>query len=178
MTFRRSSHRHALLQALYFVGVITSGFMMYTGLGLICNTESPVVGVLSGSMEPAFFRGDILFLTNFAHEPYFTGDVLVYKVPGVGTPIVHRVIETHGTAPSGQNGSSKPGFLGFVPTQDQLMLTKGDNNLLNDLDLYRGLDWLRRRHIIGKVRGFFTICWISYDYYGQINFPLNSDLVS
>jgi len=143
-----------LLQALYFSNVITSGFMMYTGLGLVCNTESPVVVVLSGSMEPAFFRGDILFLTNFAHERYFTGDVIVYKIPGVTTPIVHRVLETHDTAPSGESKSSKPGFLGFVPAQDQLLLTKGDNNQLDDVDLYQGLDWLRRQHIVGKVRGF------------------------
>lgn len=28
------------------------------------NSQSPVVVVLSGSMEPGFYRGDILFLYN------------------------------------------------------------------------------------------------------------------
>jgi hypothetical protein len=34
------------------------------------------------------------------------------------------------------------------------MLTKGDNNHVDDIDLYQGLEWLDRRHIIGKVRGY------------------------
>jgi signal peptidase len=31
-------------------------------------------------MEPAFYRGDILFLWNPEHEPYVVGDITVYKV--------------------------------------------------------------------------------------------------
>jgi signal peptidase len=31
-------------------------------------------------MEPAFYRGDILFLTNSANTPYEIGDITVYKV--------------------------------------------------------------------------------------------------
>jgi signal peptidase len=34
-----------------------------------------------------------------------------------------------------------------------LLLTKGDNNYLDDIELYQGLDWLERKHIVGKVRG-------------------------
>ena len=48
---------------------------------------------LSGSMEPAFYRGDLLFLTNPANQRYQTGDITVYKLPQGGIPIVHRVIE-------------------------------------------------------------------------------------
>lgn len=33
----------------------------------------------SGSMEPAFYRGDLLFLTNPRNEPYAVGDITVYK---------------------------------------------------------------------------------------------------
>ena len=46
-------------------------------------------------MEPAFYRGDLLFLTNPASERYHTGDITVYKIPGADIPIVHRVLETH-----------------------------------------------------------------------------------
>ena len=35
----------------------------------------------------------------------------------------------------------------------QLLLTKADNNPVDDLDLYQGLEWLERKHIVGKVRG-------------------------
>ncbi len=46
-------------------------------------------------MEPAFYRGDLLFLTNPVNERYHTGDITVYKIPGADIPIVHRVLETH-----------------------------------------------------------------------------------
>lgn len=46
-------------------------------------------------MEPAFYRGDLLFLTNPPHTRYQTGDITVYKIPGQDIPIVHRVLETH-----------------------------------------------------------------------------------
>ena len=36
----------ALLQMLNFVSVIASGLMIWKGLGLLCNTESPIVVVL------------------------------------------------------------------------------------------------------------------------------------
>ena len=48
--------------------------MCFTG------SESPIVVVLSGSMEPAFFRGDLLFLTNDLNDPVRVGEVLVFKV--------------------------------------------------------------------------------------------------
>jgi signal peptidase len=37
--------------------------------------------------------------------------------------------------------------------RNQLLLTKGDNNPVDDIDLYNGMSWLERRHIVGKVRG-------------------------
>ncbi len=50
---------------------------------------------LSGSMEPAFYRGDLLFLVNPPNKRYETGDITVYRIPGQDIPIVHRVLETH-----------------------------------------------------------------------------------
>ena len=43
----------------------------------------------SGSMEPAFFRGDILFL-NRGDAPFAAGEVCVFKISGREIPIVHR----------------------------------------------------------------------------------------
>ncbi|KAH8824055.1 signal peptidase I [Flagelloscypha sp. PMI_526] len=126
---------------------LCGSFMIYKGLGLVLNTGDPFVVVLSESMEPAFARGDIIFLANPKHRPYATGDILVYSVPGTTTPIVHRVLETH--------SQYKPGFT-HVGTNglNQKMLTKGDNNPVDDTDLYHGLEWLEREHIVGRVVGF------------------------
>ena len=46
-------------------------------------------------MEPAFHRGDLLFLTNFREDPIRAGEIVVFKVEGRDIPIVHRVIKVH-----------------------------------------------------------------------------------
>jgi signal peptidase I len=67
---------------------------MWKGLSVITNSPSPIVVVLSGSMEPAFQRGDLLFLNNrdIVSEPG-VGDIVVYNVDGKNIPIVHRIIQ-------------------------------------------------------------------------------------
>ncbi|OAX37872.1 hypothetical protein K503DRAFT_771076, partial [Rhizopogon vinicolor AM-OR11-026] len=46
--------------------------------------------------------------------------------------------------------------LKLPPGEHQLLLTKGDNNHADDIELYQSLDWFERRHIVGKVRGFLS----------------------
>lgn len=69
--------------------------MIWKGLMVVTGSESPIVVVLSGSMEPAFHRGDLLFLTNYKEEPVRVGEIVVFKVEGRDIPIVHRVIKLH-----------------------------------------------------------------------------------
>lgn len=70
--------------------------------------------VLSGSMEPAFYRGDLLVLTNDVEDSIRAGDITVFKIEGRDIPIVHRVIKVH------EQNSHETKFL-----------TKGDHNLVN-----------------------------------------------
>ncbi|KAK1921544.1 putative signal peptidase [Papiliotrema laurentii] len=140
-----------LFQVLNLLSMVASGLMMWKALCLVTNSESPIVVVLSGSMEPAFYRGDILFLTNPPNTPYEIGDITVYKIPGDEIPIVHRVIESHTT------------------NTTQLLLTKGDNNASDDLMLYKGQQWIERKHIIGKVRGFLP--YVGYVTIAMNDFP-------
>jgi signal peptidase I len=49
----------------------------------------------SGSMEPAFQRGDLLFLTNDYADPLRVGEIIVFKIHGRDIPIVHRIIKLH-----------------------------------------------------------------------------------
>ncbi|KAF8331010.1 hypothetical protein F5887DRAFT_1110179 [Amanita rubescens] len=167
--FRRLGFRHVLLQLLNFASVITSGLMIWKGLGLLTNTESPIVVVLSGSMEPAFYRGDLLFLTNPPQEKYQTGDITVYKIPGNEIPIVHRVLETHGVTPKKKKSKKSDVERGSEVAKKQLLLTKGDNNQVDDVPLYQGLEWLERQHIIGKVRGF--VPYVGYVTIAMNDFP-------
>jgi len=128
--------------------------MIWKGLGIVTNNESPIVVVLSGSMEPAFYRGDLLFLNNPRNTPLVVGDITVYRLPGLDVPIVHRVLETHAL-------QSNP--------LRQKILTKGDNNGEDDLGLYNGREWLDREHIIGKVSGFMP--YVGYVTIAMNDFP-------
>ncbi|KAK3688183.1 hypothetical protein B0T22DRAFT_458905 [Podospora appendiculata] len=111
---------------------------MWKGLSVITDSPSPIVVVLSGSMEPAFQRGDLLLLWNRnLYSETNVGEIVVYNVKDKDIPIVHRVVRKFGTGPDAQ------------------LLTKGDNNLSDDTELYaRGQDYLVRKDIIGSVVGF------------------------
>jgi signal peptidase len=111
---------------------------MWKGLSVVADSPSPIVVVLSGSMEPAFQRGDLLFLWNRnVLADTAVGEVVVYNVRGKDIPIVHRVVRKFGSG------------------DEAKLLTKGDNNPSDDTELYaRGQDYLARKDIIGSVVGY------------------------
>ncbi|OJD11997.1 signal peptidase I [Emergomyces pasteurianus Ep9510] len=153
--------RQTLTQVLNFAIVLSTAFMLWKGLSVFTNSSSPIVVVLSGSMEPAFQRGDLLFLWNRSPRAD-VGEIVVYNVRGKDIPIVHRVMRTFPDVP-GQEGEDKRTMKGKQGVEafpssatPQKLLTKGDNNMADDTELYaRGQDFLdRREDIVGSVRGY------------------------
>lgn len=146
----RMSKRQLIFQVLNFGLIIASALTIWKGLMLVTGSESPIVVVLSGSMEPAFHRGDLLFLTNHSEDPVRVGDIVVFKIKGRDIPIVHRVIKLH----EKEDGTYK-------------ILTKGDNNSVDDRGLYATDQvWLERSDIVGRARGFVP-------YVGMITILMN-----
>ncbi|KAL1132587.1 hypothetical protein AAG570_010539 [Ranatra chinensis] len=130
--------------------IVSSALMIWKGLMVVTGSESPIVVVLSGSMEPAFHRGDLLFLTNYQDDPIRVGEIVVFKVEGRDIPIVHRVLKLH----EKRNGTVK-----FV--------TKGDNNSVDDRGLYApGQQWLTKKDVVGRARGFLP-------YVGMVTIYMN-----
>ncbi|TPX71898.1 hypothetical protein SpCBS45565_g00927 [Spizellomyces sp. 'palustris'] len=132
LPIRQTSH-----QLLSVLLVLSTAMMIWKGLALLTQTESPIVVVLSESMHPAFNRGDLLLLTN--PHPIHVGDIVVFKIDSKPIPVVHRVIQLHQNA-----------------THD-LVLTKGDNNPVDDRggEIYPiGKIWVERHEVVGRVRGF------------------------
>ncbi|RKP08158.1 hypothetical protein THASP1DRAFT_16044, partial [Thamnocephalis sphaerospora] len=130
--------------------IVSSALMIWKGMAVYSNSESPIVVVLSGSMEPAFQRGDLLFLT-MSSEPIAVNDVCVFKIKGRDTPIVHRVLRTHQSQKNGE----------------QYLLTKGDNNEVDDRGLYNpGQDWIKPKDVVGRVTGFLP-------YLGMVTILIN-----
>ncbi len=109
-------------------------------------------------MEPAFYRGDILFL-HMGFTPFRAGDIVVFKVADREIPIVHRIIKVrlmHGgrvrrlqpQAARATGATPAPGPSAPAPTAPRQVhekesgavdiLTKGDNNQVDDRGLYAG----------------------------------------
>ncbi|KAI9824307.1 MAG: Signal peptidase complex catalytic subunit [Phylliscum demangeonii] len=130
--------RQLATQVLNFALILSTAFMLWKGLSVVTDSPSPIVVVLSGSMEPAFYRGDLLFLWNRGLDTQ-VGEVVVYNVPGKDIPIVHRVVRRF-------EGGDKP----------LRLLTKGDNNHADDTELYAvGQYYLNRStDIIGSVQAY------------------------
>jgi len=144
-----ANKRQLTFQLLNLAMIVFSALMIWKGLMFATKSESPVVVVLSGSMEPAFQRGDILFLNNSVDRVY-VGDVVVFKIRDRDIPIVHRILKVH----------EKPD--GKVE-----LLTKGDNNRVDDRGLYApGQLWLEREDILGKAVGTLR-------YVGMVTIALN-----
>eukprot|EP00518_Triparma_eleuthera_P005758 CAMPEP_0182464420 /NCGR_PEP_ID=MMETSP1319-20130603/8625_1 /TAXON_ID=172717 /ORGANISM="Bolidomonas pacifica, Strain RCC208" /LENGTH=184 /DNA_ID=CAMNT_0024664063 /DNA_START=168 /DNA_END=722 /DNA_ORIENTATION=- len=136
-------------QLLNLAMIVFSALMIWKGLMFLTKSESPVVVVLSGSMEPAFQRGDILFLNN-QDNPIRIGEIVVFKIKDRDIPIVHRVLKVHEDV----NGEVE-------------LLTKGDNNRIDDRSLYApGQMWLKREDILGRAVGTLR-------YVGMVTIMLN-----
>ena len=98
---------------------------VYYSLSYLLSSPMPIVTVVSDSMLPIIHRGDILV----THTPqqFKVGDIIVYRVPTFGYPIVHRIVDIEK-----RNGET-------------IYFMKGDNNPVED-------PWsITRSNIIGKV---------------------------
>ena len=110
--------RKLLIQIVALGATIGSALMFWNILKVLTNVESPIVVVLTESMEPAFYRGDILFVSH-RDEHVWPGDIMVFHIEREQIPIVHRAVivqdEEHKNDP-----------------KKYYLLTKGDNNDVDD----------------------------------------------
>lgn len=113
-----------LLLAFALVGVRLFGLAPYT--------------VLSGSMEPTYHVGSLIYVTEVEPQELEVGDPLTYVIDG-GTVVTHRIIEKH-------VDPDNPADIRFK--------TKGDNNNIEDGEL------VRAENILGKP--VFTIPLMGY----------------
>lgn len=93
-TLRSMRLRDAVSQVILLLTIVTSALILWKILILACFSESPIVVVLSGSMEPGYERGDLLLLTT-PQRSIEVGDICVFKLEDRETPIVHRIHRVH-----------------------------------------------------------------------------------
>lgn len=138
---RPSTKRKIIVTAILLVTAFSGAFLVYFIMQVALNTNTPMVVVVSGSMEPNLYRGDLLFLRGIDAENIQNGtiegkegDIIVFDARGLGwyhaptDPIVHRVIDK-----KYDNG--------------WFFLTKGDANANPDIV------WIPETRIFGVVTG-------------------------
>ncbi|KAI9375084.1 hypothetical protein BJX61DRAFT_540110 [Aspergillus egyptiacus] len=128
--------------------IVAACFMAWKALVVWTGTPFPIMIVTTESMLPAFAPGDVLFISNH-HREVAIGDLPVCWLPNRAFPMIHRV---HRVMYEDQANLDSI----------QLLLTKGDNNLLDDTLLYpEGQAYLTRSQVLGFVRGYIPfIGWI------------------
>ncbi|MHA1242384.1 MAG: signal peptidase I [Promethearchaeota archaeon] len=105
---KKQVSRKKIIIAVVMISVAFFGsFLIYFILQISFNTESPIVVVVSGSMEPQIHKGDLLFVMGREPENIKNGtiidkdgDIIVFNAQGLWSyapiePIVHRVIEKY-----------------------------------------------------------------------------------
>jgi signal peptidase len=95
-------HKKIIIAVVLICVAFSGSFLVFFILQVSFNTESPIVVVISGSMEPNIHKGDLLFVMGTDAEKIKsgtaedkTGDVIVFDAYWTGAPqepIVHRVV--------------------------------------------------------------------------------------
>ena len=131
----------AIFIAVLFTVTFGTFFIMRAAL----HTKTPMVVVISGSMEPTIYRGDLLFvkgtdpadINNGSYQGDPAGDIIVFEATWStsGEPIVHRVIDE-------RYDYAGSGIWEFR--------TQGDNTVSNP---YVDPGWTSEEDVIGVVVG-------------------------
>jgi signal peptidase len=100
-------HKKVIIAVAMIIIAFFGSFFVYFILQVSLNTESPIVVVISGSMEPTIHEGDLLFIMGKDADDIRNGtaedrngDIIVYDARGLWAgapqePIVHRVIDKY-----------------------------------------------------------------------------------
>jgi signal peptidase len=128
--------RLVTMQAISLGMMVSSVMILWKTLMCITSSESPIVVVLSGSMEPGFQKGDILFL-HMSKAPIRAGEIVVFHV---------EVHERH-------------------DTKAVDVVTKGDDNDVDDDEggIYADdQQWLQQQDVAGRIVGFLPyVGWVT-----------------
>lgn len=115
--------------SLVFILLIFAGIWVYINFGI---SEYSLAYIISGSMEPTYYRGDLIIMKKVKASEVRVGDVIVFKSPlNPRTLILHRVVG-----------------IKFIDGK-YFFLTKGDNPRTNlNIDVW---GWVPENNLIGKL---------------------------
>jgi len=137
------STKKIIITVIIIIIAVGSPFLVYWILQMALNTPSPLTVVVSGSMEPTYHKGDLLFLYGETPANINEGDVIVFHAnhwpDPPAEPVVHRVVDKQYDSISEQ----------------WEFKTKGDANSVEDPG------WVPGDQVIGKVVGWIPLIgWV------------------
>jgi len=123
-------------------------YILFQFLVMVSGSNAPLSVVVSGSMEPTLYRGDVIVMYDTKKEPYRVGEIIAFQVKEDNPFILHRIVDIN------DNGD---------------ILTKGDNNPVpDDQFLYHGR--LSKEQVKGRV--CFSVPWIAKPFTWLIERPI------
>jgi len=121
------SRKKIIIAAVMISIAFFGSFLVYFILQISFNTETPIVVVISGSMEPQIHKGDLLFVMGIDPEDIKSGtivdkdgDIIVFNAQWSSAPldpIVHRVINKY--QEDGKWYFETKGDANFLPDQER-----------------------------------------------------------
>jgi len=130
--------------------------LSFYGLQMVSGSPQAMSAVMSESMEPTLYRGDLILAHNRT-EKLTIGDIVLFGA-NEGQTVVHRIIRW----------SDK--------TVGRCYLTQGDANTVDDRWLYAtGVECLTREQIMGKV--VFRIPFVGFPSVWKGEYPVSAVLV-
>jgi signal peptidase len=136
--FRHEAVREAI-SAILIIAILYFGAQ--GTMFLILRTDSPMMAVVSPSMEPTFERGDLLFVQG-VHSPdeIKISDIIVYQETGDGKQIVHRIVDIE------------------IKDNRVEITTKGDANQTNDPPI--GFEQVRGKVVFWLPKLGYISLWL------------------
>ncbi|MBN1802471.1 MAG: signal peptidase I [Candidatus Lokiarchaeota archaeon] len=89
---KKSSKKTIIITVVLLILAVSSSFIFYYILQVALRTSTPVVVVISDSMEPTISKGDLLFVQGEEGDDIQNQSIIVFW-GGLSDPIVHRVID-------------------------------------------------------------------------------------
>lgn len=146
----RHVHRFLLWRVLPWLWVASGALMCHTALQLAAGTTTPLLVAMSGGLMFGPSRGDLFLIQQ--SSTIEIGHLVAFTIPDRRVPIVHRVVEIQNACSQSSDMVVHLEKLENQSTCTTCVLTKGDDNRVNDRGLYPpGQMWLAPENVLGKV---------------------------
>jgi len=141
----------------FVLAAVLLAFSLYQTIGMVSGTSVPVVSVVSDSMVPTFYRGDMVIVDGMEFSAIEEDDIVVFSTPYMPMPVIHRVIN-RSTDSIDTRGDNNAGQVRFCVSDTQVQAF--DRSCSEGEQLVNIEDGVQPDQIMGRVE--FIIPYLGY----------------